>query len=487
MPRVGVLGFLHESNTFLPVSTTYENFASTSLTRGPALLERWRGAHHELGGLLAGCDEAGLTIVPGMATYAVPSGTITAAAFEQLATELVDAIELPLDGLLVALHGATASEAYPDADGEVLRRIRERVGPDLPIIVTLDLHANISPEMARLSNAIVAYRSNPHLDQFERGREAALLMGRTLRGEVKPVHHLATPPMLIHISKQHTAVEPARGLYADLETVLTWPGILSASVAMGFYYADVPEMGMSFLAVADGDAALAQRAAEWMADRAWQRRQEFAGDLPTPAAAIEHARTAGKKPVVLMDIGDNVGAGSPGDSTILLAEAVKQGAANVMVILYDPASVEQCLAAGIRQPVRLEVGAKTDRLHGSPVPVQGLVRTLSDGIFVETQIRHGGWGGGDQGITAVVETPEQHTIVLTSRRMAPMSLEQVISLGVHPERKDILIVKGVVAPRAAYEPIAGEVLLVDTAGVTSDNPASFPYQRRRRPLYPLER
>lgn len=486
MPRVGLLGFLHESNTFLPVETTYSHFASTSLTRGNAVRERWQGAHHELGGLLAGCDEAGLTVVPGMATFAVPSGTITVEAFEQLASELLNSIELPLDGLLVALHGATASAGYPDADGEILRRIREVTGPHLPIIVTLDLHANVSPQMAQLSTAIVAYRSNPHLDQFERGHEAALLMARTVKGEVKPVQALETPPMLIHISRQHTSVEPARGLYADLETVLTWPGILSASVAMGFYYADVPEMGMAFLAVADADEPLARRAAQWMAQRAWERRADFVGHLLTPAAAVEYARQTTKKPLVLMDVGDNVGAGSPGDSTILLAEVLRQGARNALVILYDPESVQQCIMAGVSNSVNLAVGGKTDLLHDAPVLVEGKVRTLSDGVFVDSQIRHGGWGGGDQGLTAVVETAEGHTIVLTSRRMAPMSLEQVISLGVHPERKDILIVKGVVAPRAAYEPVAGEILLVDTPGVTSDNPAAFVYRQRRRPLYPLE-
>ena len=487
MPRVGLLGFLHESNTFLPVATTYAHFASTSLTRGDALLQRWQGAHHELSGLLAGCHEAGLTVVPGMATFAVPSGTIGAEAYEQLVAELLSSIELPLDGLLVALHGATVSAGHLDADGEILRRIRQLTGPDLPIIVTLDLHANVSAQMAQYSTAIVAYRSNPHLDQFERGREAALLMARTLKGEVRPVQALETPPMLIHISRQHTSVEPARGLYAGLEAVLTWPGILSASVTMGFYYADVPEMGMAFVAVADGDESLARRAAQWMAQRAWERRAEFVGQLLTPAAAIQYARQTSKKPLVLMDAGDNVGAGSPGDSTILLAEAMRQGARNALVILYDPESVKQCITAGVGNSVSLAVGGKTDLLHGAPVFVEGRVRTLSDGVFVDSQIRHGGWGGGDQGLTAVVETLEGHTIILTSRRMAPMSLEQVISLGVHAERKDILIVKGVVAPRAAYEPVAGEILLVDTPGVTSDNPAAFVYRQRRRPLYPIER
>src|SRR5579872_550220 len=489
MKRVGVLGFLHESNTFLPAATAYDDFVSASVAKGGELVVRLRCGHHELSGMLAGLEETGLVIVPGMAALAIPSGTITAEAYEHLVGELIESLRgtLPIDGLLVALHGAAVSEAYPDADGELLRRIRAAVGPDLPIVVTLDLHANISAAMAEMSNAIVVYRSNPHLDQFARGREAALLLARTLKGEIRPVQALEAPPLVIHISKQHTASQPAQGLYEDLAEVLQWPGILSASVAMGFYYADVQEMGASFLAVADGDANLARRAAQWMASRAWTRRQEFIGRLPNPEEAVRSATASAKKPVVLMDIGDNVGGGSPADSTILLEEIVRQGARNAMVILYDPAAVEQCLKAGIRAHVELLAGGHTDSLHGRPVRIRGRVRTLSDGVFMETQVRHGGWGRGDQGVTAVVETEDAHTIVLTSRLMPPMSLEQVLSLGIHPERKDILVVKGVVAPRAAYEPVAGEVVLVDTPGVTTDNPNHFVYRRRRRPLFPLER
>ena len=488
MKRVGVLGFLHESNTFLSVPTTYEHFASTSLTRGAGLVERWRGAHHELGGMLAGLEAAGFETVPCMATFAMPSGAITAAAYEQLAAELLESVRnaLPLDGLLVALHGATASVPHPDADGEILRRLRQLVGPDLPIVVTLDLHANVSHTMVRHSTAVVIYRSNPHLDQERRGEEAAQLLARTLAGEVSPVQALEAPPFFVQISRQYTSVEPASLLYRDLDEVLRWPGILSASVAMGFYYADVEEMGTTFLAVADNDAELARRAARWMAERAWARRREYTGVLPDPASAVRGAAASGHPPVVLMEVGDNVGAGSPGDSTIVMAELYRQGVRNGLVVLYDQEAVAQCVAAGVRQEVELTVGAQTDALHGAPLPIRGRVRTLSDGIFVETQVRHGGWGRADQGITAVVETPEDHTVVLTSRRMAPMSLEQLISLGIHPERKSILIVKGVVAPRAAYEPVAGEIVLVDTPGVTADNPNYFQYTRRRRPLFPLE-
>lgn len=486
--RIGVGGFLHESNTFLGVPTAYESFQAASLTRGPGLLARWAGAHHELGGFLDVLDAEEAEAAPLLAAMAIPSGTVSGEAFERIASELLEDLRsaMPLDGVLLALHGATVSETHPDADGELLRRVREAVGPEVPIAVTLDLHANVSPRLISLATATVAYRTNPHLDQRERGQEAASLLLRTLRGEARPVQALETPPLLISISRQHTAGGAARQLYDGITEVMQWPGILSASIAMGFYYADVEEMGASFWAVAEGDEALARRAARHMALRAWEMRGELTGSLPSPEEGVRHARLAARGPVVLMDVGDNVGAGSPGDSTILFKEALRQEARDALVILYDPAAAAECAALGPGATVRLRVGGKTDDRHGAPVSLEGVVRVLTDGRFVERQVRHGGWGACDQGLTAVVETADGHTVMLTSRRMAPMSLEQLLHAGVDASRKRLIIVKGVVAPRAAYEPIAAEILLVDTPGVTADNPRVFPHRRRRRPLYPFE-
>ena len=210
--RVAVAGLLHESNTFLPAPTVYEDFASTSLTRGDALIERWQGAKHELGGLIDGARQAKFTVIPAMAAFAVPSGAITVDSFERLVSELLQAIEEagPLDGLLLALHGATVASGFPDADGEILRRVRLLLGPRVPIVTTLDLHANISQAMAEHSTALIVYRSNPHLDQRERGLDAAALMDRILRGEARPVQALETPPLLLRISRQYTAEPPAK-------------------------------------------------------------------------------------------------------------------------------------------------------------------------------------------------------------------------------------------------------------------------------------
>ena len=488
MKRIGVMGFIHESNTFSVTPTTYEHFEQISLTRGKELIERWTGGNHELSGFLEGAESNGLEPVPLVAAFAMPSGAVVRETFEAIAEQTIDALKaaMPVDGLYLGLHGATVSEEFPDADGEMARRLREVVGPDVPVVMTLDLHANVSPGMVANADATTIYRSNPHLDQKARGLEAASLLGRTLRGEIRPVQALECPPLIISIAKQYTDEDPAKGLYEDVESVLKWPGILSASVAMGFYYADVEEMGATFLAVADHDRDLARKAARWMAQRAWDRREEFQAELPSAAEAVAMAMEAAEAPVVLLDIGDNVGGGSPGDSTLILAEIVAQKASNAMVVLFDAESVARCVEAGVRNPVNLQVGGKTDGRHGSPVSVQGRVRMISDGIFQEPEVRHGGWGSFDQGVTAVVETPEQHTLILTSVKMAPVSLEQVKSQGVKPESKKILVAKGVIAPRAAYNPVAARTILVDTPGATCVNPAGFTFHHRRRPIYPLE-
>jgi len=488
MKRVGIAGLLHESNTFLSTPTTRLDFERASLTKGVALIDRWKGSNHELSGFLEGAHKFGFEPLPSLATFAIPSGAIDEKAFEDIVGELLGELggTLPLDGLLLALHGATVAQNYPDADGEIVRRIRKLIGNDIPIIMTLDLHANVSTQMVAHTTAIVMYRSNPHLDQKQRGLEAAALMARTLSGEIKPVQALECPPLLINISKQYTSQSPALELYDDVREVMTWPGILSASVAMGFYYADVQEMGASFLAVADRDRALAIKASRWLATRAWTRRQDFLGELMTPTEAVcQAAQRVG--PVVLMDVGDNVGGGSSANSTVLFAEVLHQRVSNALVILHDPEEVGRCVTAGVRNEVISEIGGKPGDPQINRLRVHGKVRLISDGLFQETQVRHGGWGLNDQGITAVVDTVQGHTIVFTSLRMAPMSLEQLLSLGIKPEQKKILIVKGVVAPRAAYEPIAAEIILVDTPGLTTADPTRFTFRYRRRPVYPIER
>lgn len=486
--RVGIIGLLHESNTFISQPTTLEHFHQNLLVAGETIREKFADAPHEIGGFLAGCQEAGLEAVPLVVARAFPYGPITAETFDAV-TDLVWR-ELsaagPLDGLLVAPHGATVSEKYPDADGYWLTELRRRVGSRMPIVGTLDPHGNLSPEMVAACDALVAYRSNPHLDQRARGLEAARLLARTLRGEIRPTMAASFPPVAINIERQLTSEPHCRALYRAADEQLARPGVLSNSIMLGFPYADVAEMGSAFIVVTDDDQALAQSLADELGAWLWAHRDEFVGRMISIDEALDRAaRIDG--PVCLLDMGDNVGGGSPADSTYLPAALHARRAPRSLACLYDPAAVEACRAAGVGATLTLSVGGKTDLLHGAPLTAEFVVRGLYDGKFFEPEPRHGGFTQCDQGASAVVETSSGLTVLLTSLRMPPFSLKQLTSCELDPTKFRAIVAKGVNAPVAAYAPVCQELIRVNTPGVTTADMESLEYRHRRRPLFPFER
>jgi microcystin degradation protein MlrC len=224
-----------------------------------------------------------------------------------------------------------------------------------------------------------------------------------------------------------------------------------------------------------------------MARRAWDHRAEMLNDTPSPEEALRHAAAAAAHPIVLLDVGDNVGAGSTADSTILLEIAQRLGIRDYLQSLYDPDAVEACVAAGVGETVTLTVGGKTDRMHGGPVAVTGRVRTISEGKWEDTRPTHGGYRYYDAGKTAVLETTDGHTLVLHARRLGNYSIGEMYSVGIFPEEYQVVVAKGVQSPRPAYQPIAAEVIMVNTPGVSTADLDSFTYTRRRHPLYPFER
>jgi microcystin degradation protein MlrC len=244
-------------------------------------------------------------------------------------------------------------------------------------------------------------------------------------------------------------------------------------------------MGPAILVVADRNARLAIETAKSLAQALWEVRDrcQFTG-MPLSQAVAEAAK-ASATPVTLLDVGDNVGGGSPGDSTTILEALRRADVRNTLVVFYDPGAVRACASAGVGKAISLEIGGKEPQRN--PVLVRGRVRLLHDGHFAELQPRHGGKTCYEQGLTAVVESTEGETIVFTSLRMAPFSLEQILSLGIKPEAKRVLVAKGAIAPRAAYAPVSARLLEVDTPGITAANPAGFHYRYRRRPMYPFER
>ena len=487
MKAVAIGGIMHESNTFSDTPTDFEAF-HTSV--GDEIIDAWADTHHEMGGFIQGAAQNGYTLYPTLMAAATPAGRVTDTAFDRLTEMLIQRLKTApkSEGLLLALHGAMVVESYPDGDGEVLRRLRAVFPAEFPIVVTLDHHANVSEQMVNLSTALVIYKTNPHIDQGHRGLQAAALMHRILSEGITPTQSLSKPPMLLNILYQNTSAEPMRSILNAAAELESRDDVLVANVAAGYPYADVYEAGPAFVIVTDNTRQLARKEAARLSEMLWNVRGQLTLDLPDAAAAVRQAINAEKHPVILVEMGDNIGGGSPGDSTIILAELLKQEAAEFVVVLWDAESVQTCLRAGIGEEVALSVGGKTDTRHGKPVPIRGRVRLIHDGHFVETEPRHGGQKYHNQGLTAVVEltSPHRALVVLTSRRQTPFSLHQLLSLGVQPQGMRIIVVKAAIAYRAAYEPIAGEIIEVDTPGLTAVNPQHFTYGHLRRPIFPLD-
>nr|BAG82725.1 hypothetical protein [uncultured bacterium] len=486
--RIAIAGFSHESNTFAAKPTTPADF---STHRGQAMIEHYAPTFHEIAGYIAGSEEYDFDLAPTLGANATPSGTVTREAYETIVGEILAQLEAQkgqIDGLLLALHGAMVSEEYPQADGETVRRVRELMGPEFPIVVTHDYHGNVPPDLVQNANALIIYKTNPHIDQRERGLQAAELLARTIRGEVRPVSAIAKPDVLFNIAFHNTSLPPMQPIMDAAIALEQEPGILAVSIAAGYQYADVPYMGPSVVVVADGDAELAQRGAQRIADMIWAARDELRPDLPNPAQAVRLAMQATQFPVSLFDMGDNVGGGSAADSTWILQELLNQKADGWVMAIYDPESVEICNSAGIGATVSLQVGGKTDDIHGPTIPITGTVRTLHIGTYEETERRHGGARYHDAGLSAVVEVNRTAPgkgglLVLNTKRTTPMSIHQITSVGIVPQQQKILVAKGTVAPRAAYGPVSAQIIQVDSGGACDINMPPSAFKRARTDFY----
>ena len=485
--RIGILSFLHESNTFVSEKTTRAHFEQDILLTGQAIRDRLAESHHEVGGFFEGLRQHQMDAVPLFAARALPFGTIVREAYDSLIEMMLAQVERAgsLDGYLVAPHGATVSESQPDADGYWLQQLRQRVGDRVPIVCTLDLHANLSPAMTGATDAIVAYRTNPHLDQRERGIEAATILARTLAKEIRPTQSASMPRMAMNIECQRTDQPPCLPLYDLADPMREQPGVVSVSILQGFPYADVAEMGSAALVVTNGQPELAQKLADELGDYLWTHRETFAGDFIDLETALDRAMAL-DGPVCLLDMGDNVGGGSPADGTLLAHAIHNRRIRDAFVCIYDAESVREAEKAGAGNRVTLKAGGKTDDQHGPPLELTVTVLRFSDGQFKEPEPRHGGIGTYDQGRTALVRTDDGLTLMLTTRRMAPVSLHQLTHCGVDPQAFRLIVAKGVNSPVAAYQPVCSHLIRVNTPGVTTADIRQLTYRNRRRPMFPFE-
>jgi len=484
--RLAALGLWHEANTFS--TRTVDAAASDAVLRGDEIVLRHAQSTSTMSGYLAVDARPDVDVVPLMMTALVPAGPLTADALEIRADEMVRALadEWPFDGVLAALHGAAVSEDTPDVDGYLLARFREIVGPDVPIGASLDLHANISAEMCAYSDVLNTCRTNPHLDTKEAALEVAELIIRAARGEIHLTQAFEPVPAVINILCQNTAAPPMSEIMADVRAAMSEPGVLSASVAEGYPYADVPDMGMAVVVATDGDPQAAANHARALAERVWARRHRFHASAMSAEEAIRCAALARRGPVLLLDVGDNIGAGSPGDSVVLLNEARRLGFGGLLTIIADESAVAVCDRSGVGAHVSLSIGGRTDPETGPPVAATATVLALHDGAYEATEPVHAGMSSFNAGRTAAVRLDTGQTVILTSRVVLPLTTAQLILLGLEPSGFKAIVAKGVNSPLPGYDPHVADVIFVDTPGVSSADLTRFNYMRRRRPLFPFE-
>jgi microcystin degradation protein MlrC len=505
--RVAAAQVAHETNVFSSEPTDFDAFLASGLHVGREAIISGLDTNSEFGGFIRGAAAQEFDLLPVLAVWATPSGMVTADAIERLSGMLVaglreQMLDGPIDGVLLALHGAMVTEIDDDGEGYLLQVVRETVGPGIPIVATLDLHANISPRMVELADVLIGYDTYPHIDMSERGEEACAVMAQLLRGDVRPTPVLRKPPLLPTSQRMTTGRMPMRSIMERAHALEEDPRVINVTVAGGFPPSDTADAGFGVVVTTDDDPELAAELADVLAAEAWALRDGFLGGVATFEHAAELISAvdqdddldrAASGPLVLVDIADNPWTGGPGDSVelvrFLFAHRV-QGAA--VALVRDPQVVEEAIKAGPGGQIAVDLGGKIDRLHGDPLPVRARVKLLSDGRYVNDGPMMAGLEV-DLGRSALLlcqpaddDTTPPVEVLVTTRAETPIDLNVFRSHGVDPTRRRVLALKGKGHFRAAFEPIARRVVLVEGPGITGADLSRLTFRKVRRPIWPLD-
>jgi len=481
---------MHETNTFSRVPTDMAVIRRRDYHLDNEIPAAFRGTRSAFGAAFEAADKFGWTLAHPVSANPNPSGIVTDDAFEQITAMILGAVDTkgPIDGVLLFLHGAMVSDNYEDAEGEFLARLRRRLGTEVPIVVTLDLHANVTQLMADNANALIAYRTYPHIDYYERAWQGAELLRRAMDDEIRPKTMIARRPMLYGLDHGRTQRGPMAELIARGEALERSGEALVVSICAGFSRANIHDVGPSVTVTVDGNTARGQAIAEEFMDYAWETRDFTTVKLLSVAEAVALAGRGqpGDKPLVVADYTDNPGGGGYGDATAFLKGLVEGGVDSVAFhAICDPEAVQEGIRAGIGAKTTLTLGGKTDpSMGGGPLSLFGEVVCLTNGRF----IAYGPMGGGverDYGPSMVFRVGRIDIIVITDNGQA-VDLGQFTSLGIDPTRYRTVAVKSMQHFRAAFEPIAREVVLVDTGALCSEIYTPELFTKVRRPIWPLD-
>ncbi|PZF86681.1 M81 family metallopeptidase [Jiangella anatolica] len=480
--RIGLAMLVQESNSWSARQTELGDFQT--LRTGAAARELdVADEYHGAAGVVRAAGHEG---VPLLRAWAMSGGPLTADAAATLERMLLDAIRAAgrLDGLYLGLHGALAADGIGDVDGHLLAAVRDLLGPEIPVAVSLDLHANLTRRMVRQADIVVGYHTYPHIDQVRTGAAAARLLIEQLTTGVRLRTYLAKRPMLVPAEAQSTGDGPIADL-RRLADAVTSGGIRDVSIFPVQPWLDVGELGFAVTAVAPADHPTAQHRCDDLAETAWDRRHDFDVELYEPRAAIERARTLDGL-VVLSESADSPTAGATGDSPAMVDALLRHGAGlRSLVTVADPAAVAACHDAGPGTRLSLDVGAGIDRRFHRPVRLTGEVRRLGaepvelDGPFMKGT-RY------DMGRFAVVDTGLGPAVLLTEQPAPTFDLAPWRHAGLDPREADIVVVRSAHMYTQAYAPIARAALTLDLPGASTPRLDTLAFTNAPRPLYPLD-
>jgi microcystin degradation protein MlrC len=484
--------FQHESNTFSHVLADLDAFRGRYFYAGDEGIAERGDANTSLAGFLDIARREGWKVVHALSAGATPSGPVTKAAYEMISGIILDRLKTEKDainGILLGLHGAMVAEHTEDGEGELLERIRAVVGPEIPIGITLDPHANVTERMARLADIIVAYKTYPHVDVRECGVLAAEILNRTMKGEIHPVTLRETRPMLEEMTGGRTDIGPMVERIAKARAYEQLPDVFAVSVNGGFGNADIKEVGPTVLVTCQGDLAGHRAFISGIADDMWNRRNEVVNHYFTPEESAEQARIfeAAKGPLVIADYADNPGGGAYGDSTALLGAMIAAMVEDACFgPMFDPEAVALLQHHQPGDRVTLSLGGKTDpRFGGGPLDITGTLRLLSDGDYIGDGPMIGGLKG-SFGPSAVLRIGGIDVLVISNVTQI-LDLAQFRAFGIEPTTRRVVALKSMQHFRAAFEPVAGKVIVCDSGALCTPDLTRLPFVRARRPIFPLDR
>ena len=486
--RVVIAMMKHETNTFSPIPTPWARFQEWGAYVGDDVITAYEQTNMTLGAYLKLARAAGAEIVTPIAAEAMPSGMVEAHAYDLMSDAICEAVDKGCDAIMLDLHGAMVAETTPDGEGTLLERIRG-IAPETPICVTLDLHCNLTRKMVDNCDALIGYKTYPHVDMFEVGSQVGEILFGMLRGEVRPVMAWKNLPLLSQTLRQGTDDEPMKSLIAMARGAEATGEVLAATVFGGFPLADMPDAGTSCICIADGDRAKAEAVVERILDKVWTERSEFVYRHEPLDEAVARARDLEEGPVLLLDHADNTGSGGTQDVMTVIAEIIRQGLADVAVAaVWDPDAVAEMQRAGVGATVTLRLGGKTDMpsigMTGEPLTVTGTVKVLTNGEWtVRGPMYHG--LKVFMGPTAVLDTGKVE-IVVVSRHHEPWDQGVFTSVGIDPAWKKYVVLKSRIHYRAGFAPIAKHTITCDGHGVTTSDNSLLTFENVRRPIYPLD-